>query len=277
MSDALSASSDQLRSPSPAAASRFIWYELMTTDQDEAIRFYAAVVGWTAADHENPEMGDFRYTIVSAGDRGIGGIMQLTEGMLEGGARPGWIGYVGVDDTDAKTKEVEAAGGRILMEPGDIPTVGRYALVTDPGGAPFYLLTPLPRAEETPLPDPEAIGSFNWHELYSASGEKAAFDFYSRLFGWETVEEMNLGPMGIYRIFGADGRSLGGMMDKPETIPVSSWGFYVKVGSIDAAIARIEANGGIVRMAPHQVPDGSWIVQAVDPQGAAFALTARNR
>ena len=277
MSDALTASSDQRRSPSPGTASRFIWHELMTTDQDEAIRFYTAVAGWTAADQQNPEMGDLRYTIVSADGQGVGGIMQLTGEMLAGGARPGWIGYVGVDDTDAKTKEIEAAGGRILMEPGDIPNVGRFAMVTDPGGAPFYLLTPLPRVEEAPLPDPEAIGSFNWHELYSASGEKAAFTFYSRMFGWETVEEMDLGPMGTYRIFGADGRPLGGMMDKPDTLPVSSWGFYVKVDSIDSAIARIEAYGGAVRMGPHQVPDGSWIVQAVDPQGSVFALTATNR
>jgi len=260
-----------------AQAGRFIWYELMTTDQDAAIHFYTNVVGWTAADHENPEMGDFRYSIVSAGEQGIGGIMQLTDQMIAGGARPGWIGYIGVADTDAKAREIEAAGGRILMEPGDIPTVGRFALVADPGGAPFYLLTPLSREDSPAPPDPALPGTISWHELYSGIGEKAAFDFYSRQFGWETVHEMPMGPMGNYRIFGADGVQIGGMMDKPENIPASTWGFYVTVDAIDAAIARIEANGGEILIGPHEVPGGSWIVQALDPQGAAFALTAARR
>ena len=105
-------------------ADKFIWYELMTSDQDRAIDFYTKVVGWSAADHDNPEMGDFRYTIVSAGERGVGGIMQMTDQMREGGAKPGWIGYVGVADTDGKAQQVVAAGGRMLMEPGDIPNVG---------------------------------------------------------------------------------------------------------------------------------------------------------
>jgi uncharacterized protein len=258
-------------------ADKFIWYELMTSDQDGAIDFYTKAVGWSAADHDNPEMGDFRYTIVSAGDHGVGGIMQLTDEMRAGGARPGWVGYVGVADTDAKAKAIEAAGGRILMEPGDIPNVGRFALVADPGGAPFYLLTPLPRDEVPPAPEPTRTGIVSWHELYSSSGDKAAFDFYSGQFGWETMHEMDMGPMGTYRIFGADGVQLGGMMNKPDNIPASTWGFYVNVESIDAAIERVKAGGGQVTNGPHEVPGGSWIVQAIDPQGAAFALVSSQR
>ena len=30
-------------------------------------------------------------------------------------------------------------------------------------------------------------------------------------------------------------------------------------------------------MGPHEVPGGSWIVQAMDPQGAAFALVSTIR
>ena len=277
MSDSLADQAPTLESTPDVGPSRFIWYELMTTDQDSAIAFYTKVVGWSAADHENPEMGDFRYTILSAGDQGIGGLMQLTDEMIAGGARPGWIGYIGVADTDAKAKAVQAAGGRILMEPGDIPMVGRFALVADPGGAPFYLLTPLPRDETPALPDPTSIGSFSWHELYSSAGEEAAFSFYSSQFGWETIHEMDMGPMGTYRIFGVEGVQIGGMMDKPENIPASAWTFYVTVDAIDAAVSRIEAHGGKVLMGPHQVPGGSWIVQAVDPQGASFALTAASR
>ncbi len=260
----------------PDTEGRFFWYELMTGDQDAAIDFYTRVVGWTAADAEQPDM---RYTILSAAGCGVGGIFQLTDDMRAGGARPGWLGYIHVPDTDAKAKEIEAAGGRILMQPGDIPNVGRFALVADPGGAVFYLLTPRARDGDGPPPEPApgTPGTVGWRELYSSSGEEAAFAFYSGQFGWKTVTEMDMGPMGKYRIFGKDGDQSGGMMDKPANVPVSAWTFYVNVDGIDAAVERIKANGGSLIMGPMEVPGGSWVLQAVDPEGAHFALISQTR
>ena len=138
-------------------------------------------------------------------------------------------------------------------------------------------MTPQPPEQEPAPLDPETIGKPSWHELYSRLGDKAAFDFYAGQFGWETETEMDMGEMGVYRIFRKDGVSLGGMMRKPEQMPVSAWGFYFNVDGIDAAIGRIEENGGQVRMGPHEVPGGSWIVQGLDPQGAHFALVSLTR
>jgi predicted enzyme related to lactoylglutathione lyase len=162
------------------------------------------------------------------------------------------------------------------MGPDDIPNVGRFAMVADPGGAAFYLLTPN-SPEQPPRAEPDMPGLVSWHELYAGQGQKAAFDFYSGQFGWETITEMDMGPMGVYRIFGSDGVQMGGMMDKPENVPASAWGFYVNVDGIDSAIERIHANGGQVTMGPHEVPGGSWVVQATDPQGASFALVSTTR
>jgi predicted enzyme related to lactoylglutathione lyase len=64
------------------------------------------------------------------------------------------------------------------------------------------------------------------------------------------------------------------MMDKPPHAP-AAWNFYVNVEGIDPAIQRVEKHGGKVLMGPHEVPGGSWIIQAVDPQGADFALVSR--
>ena len=117
------------------------------------------------------------------------------------------------------------------MEPDDIPNVGRFAMVADPGGAPFYLLTPHAAATTSRRRRPSRTRPA-WSAGTSsirALGEKAAFDFYSGQFGWETMDEMDMGPMGTYRIFGADGVQMGGMMDKPENIPASTWGFYFNV------------------------------------------------
>ena len=161
--------------------------------------------------------------------------------------------------------------------PDDIPNVGRFAVVADPGGAVFMLLTPLPREDAPLAAEPTTPGLVSWHELYSSLGQEAAFRFYSAQFGWETCELMDMGPTGKYRIFGADGVQMGGMMDKPENVPASAWGFYVNVAGLDSAIDRIKANSGQVLMGPHEVPGGSWIVQAMDPQGAAFALVSTTR
>jgi uncharacterized protein len=252
----------------------FIWYELMTTDQDAAEAFYRAVVGWNMADAGQPGM---RYTILSAGDRGMGGLMALPAEAREAGARPGWLGYVHVPDTDAAARRIVAAGGAIHRAPDDIPDVGRFAVVADPGGAVFQLLTPLPREDVPPPLPPMTPGLVSWHELYSSIGQEAAFAFYADQFGWETTELMGMGEMGQYRIFAAGNGPMGGMMDKPADVPASAWAFYVNVDGIDAAVQRIEHNGGQVTMGPHEVPGGSWIVQATDPQGAAFALVSATR
>jgi predicted enzyme related to lactoylglutathione lyase len=253
---------------------RFVWYELMTSDQDAAEAFYGAVVGWKMADAGQPGM---RYTILSAGDRAMGGLMALPAEACAAGARPGWLGYIGVPDTDGAAKRIVEAGGSIRRAPENIPNVGRFAVVADPGGAVFQLLTPLPREDAPPAAEPTTPGLVSWHELYASIGQEAAFAFYSGHFGWETAELMDMGPMGKYRIFAADGVPMGGMMDKPENVPASAWAFYVNVDGLDAAVKRIEANGGQVLMGPHEVPGGSWIVRAVDPQGAAFALVSTER
>lgn len=50
------------------------------------------------------------------------------------------------------------------------------------------------------------------------------------------------------------------------------WVCYVRVEEIDAAVERLEAEGGRVLNGPMEVPGGDRVAQVVDPQGAAFAL-----
>jgi len=257
-------------------ADNFIWYELLTSDQDAATAFYTKVVGWTAADQQMAEL-DFRYTILSVGERGVGGLMALTEEMKAGGAVPAWVGVIGVADTDAEAKRIAEDGGAVHMGPDDIPNVGRFALVADPGGTVYEIMTPLPRETE---PEPVArmtLGFVGWHELYAANGGEAAFAFYAGHYGWTETTSLDMGPMGKYRIFAADADQAGGIMTKPADMPVGAWAFYFVVEGLDAAVERVNAHGGKILMGPHEVPDGSWIVQAVDPQGAHFALVSATR
>jgi predicted enzyme related to lactoylglutathione lyase len=105
------------------------------------------------------------------------------------------------------------------------------------------------------------------------------FDFYSGLFGWEKTGVHNMGgDMGGY-ILWTDGRDgdAGGMMTKPPFLPVTMWNYYFRVDGVDAAAERIKAAGGAVTNGPMEVPNGEWIVQATDPQGAAFNLVSARR
>jgi predicted enzyme related to lactoylglutathione lyase len=86
---------------------------------------------------------------------------------------------------------------------------------------------------------------------------------------------MDMGPMGTYRIFGWHPDGDGGMMNHPQPGAPPAWLFYFCVEDIDAAAQRVTDAGGQVLMGPVEVPDGSWVLQGHDPQGARFALLAR--
>ncbi len=255
----------------PTSPHTFVWYELMTTDMDAAEAFYGAVVGWTPQSIPQPDM---RYTVMKAGDRMAAGVMALPPEAREAGARPGWVGYVGTDDADASTRKVREAGGMVHREPADIPDIGRFSVVADPQGAMFMLFQPM-GGDNSPAPA-GTPGHVGWHELYAADWP-SAFDFYAGQFGWTKGRAMDMGPMGTYQLFAAGGDAIGGMMNKPDVIPVPVWLYYFNVEAIDAAAARVTAGGGQVINGPHEVPGGAWIIQCMDPQGAMFALVAPRR
>ena len=70
----------------------FIWYELMTTDTKAAQGFYSSVVGWSPRAFE----GGQDYTVLHAGEAGVGGVMESPPGMPAF-----WIGYIHAPDVDA--------------------------------------------------------------------------------------------------------------------------------------------------------------------------------
>jgi predicted enzyme related to lactoylglutathione lyase len=254
-------------SPSP-----FIWYELMTDDTAAAEAFYRSVVGWQAKDAGMPGLA---YTLLSVGDVQVGGMMALPPEALAAGARPGWIGYLAVDDADASAARIRAAGGAVHRAPEDIPGIGRFAVVTDPHGAAFIVMRPFSDAQ--PLqPAPGTPGHVGWHELHAGDLD-SAWAFYAAQFGWTRDQAIDMGPAGTYQLFATGGPAVGGMMTKTPDMPAPMWLYYFNVDGVDAAVARVTQGGGQLLFGPEQVPGGSWIVQCTDPQGAMFALVGMRR
>ena len=249
---------------------KFGWYELMTSDLKAAGKFYSDVVGWSTVEIGN---GDgMQYTTFNLGKTGIAGMLHIP-------GHTSWIGYIEVADVDAHIEKIVEAGGKLWKPASDVPGMLRFAVMSDPQGAAIVVFTPNPSMPAPERPAPPTPGTIGWHELYTSDLE-GGFEFYHKLFGWSKVSDMDMGPMGLYRLFDeGDNKPMGdgGMMTKPPQVPVSSWTFYFNVDSIKAAMERVNSGGGTIVNGPMQVPGGGWIIQGHDPQGAMFSLVSSNK
>ena len=248
---------------------RPLWYELMTTDTKAAETFYRTVVGWKSA----PFAGSPQpYTTFNrSGEIPVAGLMSRPDGM---NAPPFWAMYIGVPKLEEAAAHIKRLAGDECSPVIDVPTVGRMQMMKDPQGAAFYIYEPS-GSEQRPEAAPE-IGEASWHELMTTDAA-AAMKFYSDVFGWQPSETMDMGPMGKYHMFNRPHGMIGGMMNQlPEMAHVPpNWQIYFRVPDIPSAIERIKANGGQILNGPMEVPGGDWIVNAMDPQGAAFSLHAK--
>jgi predicted enzyme related to lactoylglutathione lyase len=118
--------------PNRVGPGDFCWEELHTSDPEAAARFYADVFGWSI---ESTPM-EFPYWIAKNGDQMVAGFMRQPP---EAPQRPAWLSYVAVADVDASAAQAVSLGGIVLVPPSDIPEMGRFAVLADPGGASFAL------------------------------------------------------------------------------------------------------------------------------------------
>jgi predicted enzyme related to lactoylglutathione lyase len=245
-------------------ANPFVWYELVTSDLRAAEGFYGKVVGWDVAAFDG---GPGPYKILSMKSKGVGGMMPLPEGVNQ----PFWMGYVGTPDIDAAVARWKRAGGSVHRA-FEIPNVGRIAILSDPQGVALAMIQ---GASEGPSEafDQSAPGHGNWHELHTTDS-KAAFDFYAGQFGWTKGTAFDMGPMGTYQLFEADGVPIGGMRNNP-SFPRPMWLYYFGAADIDDTAKRVTDNRGEILMGPTEVPGGGFILQGRDPQGAMFAFVGK--
>lgn len=119
----------------------FSWNELMTTDVEAAKKFYGELFNWSF--QEFP-VGDMVYQVIKTGDREIGGIMKTP--VEAQGAPPQWMAYVTVEDVNQTAQRAKTSGAKILVEPKDIPEVGRFCVIQDPQGAVLAAITYLSKS-----------------------------------------------------------------------------------------------------------------------------------
>lgn len=113
----------------------FSWSELTTPDPAAAAAFYGQLFGWTVKDPD-ATMGDYR--VASVGETMVAGLCAPFPGAPP--APPHWGVYITVEDADASAARCVSLGGKTLVAPMDVPTVGRMAVLQDPQGAVFCVM-----------------------------------------------------------------------------------------------------------------------------------------
>ncbi|QKW10204.1 VOC family protein [Streptomyces sp. NA04227] len=122
------------------------WVELYTRDVPEATGFYRSVLGWKSEDTTFPG-GVYTMVRPAEGDEGsaFGGVAELATDPSEKDSDPHWLIYFEVQDPDAFCARAEELGGTVRMAPVDLDEVGRFAKLTDPQGARFAIIKPVPQ------------------------------------------------------------------------------------------------------------------------------------
>jgi predicted enzyme related to lactoylglutathione lyase len=112
----------------------FTWSEVVTDNPDALNAFYGPVTGaeFKEIDFTGP------YTGMAVGDSIVGGTIKPP---MEG-IPPHWHVYFQVDDCDGAVATAQASGGELVNGPIDTPA-GRLAVLRDPHGGMFSVLTPL--------------------------------------------------------------------------------------------------------------------------------------
>ena len=241
----------------------FVWHDLMTPNAAGAHEFYGKVVGWKTQQWEK----DASYTMFAARSGPIGGVTETRA------ATPHWLPYIGTANVDATVEAATRLGARVQTAPAPLPSGGRYAVLVDPQGAAFGVYSSGGNDSGGADRPPQA-GEFSWHELATSVAPNIAFGFYAALFDWDEIATHDMGQMGMYLIFGRNGRQLGGMFDKGSTgnPGAAYWLGYVSVTDLEGTVERAKAARGSVLVGPMDVPGGDRIAQLMDPHGAFFAL-----
>ena len=239
------------------------WLDLLTTDTTKAEAFYGGLFGWTAEHGDEEKYGG--YITFSKDGVPVGGCMR-NDGSA--GMPDLWNVYLASADAAATVKSATEHGGRVYMEPMQVPEQGTMAMIGDPGGAAVGVWQPGPFTGIGVVGEP---GTPGWFELHTRSYNDVV-RFYRDVFGWQT-QTMGDTPEFRYTTLGDEKDQAAGIMDGsafPESAPMD-WSIYFAVDDADAIAARAVELGGSVLAAPEDTPYGRLATLA-DPTGARFKI-----
>jgi len=246
---------------------QFCWFELATTDQPAAKKFYGGLFGWTTNDI--PMGPESIYSMFQLRGRDVGACYTLQPDQRAQGVPPNWGTYVAVSSADDAAAKAASLGATVIAPPFDVFDVGRMSLIQDPTGAMIYVWQAKRHFGVGVFGEPNA---FCWADLMTRD-TAAALKFYTGLFGWGTLATDNPAGFG-YTHWRVGDTDIGGMMAiAPEMGPVPPhWINYVMVTHCDEVAAQAASLGGRAVQPPFDVPNVGRMAVLADPQGAMFSI-----
>lgn len=249
------------------------WVERLRVDPLVSIFFYEAIFGWGFVPDRQVEEGR-EYYVGRIRGREIAGVGPLLNGLQQ--ANPGWMSHICVMDVDRAKGLAIAAGGQVIIEPFDLSTAGRMAVLSDPTGAVFAIWQP--RARKGARLVNEA-GAWALNTLYTPDIATSA-RFYAALFGWKT-EVVGDSQLRIFRLTGY----FGGVPQQPvprdvvavmlptsDRTPEPYWEVDFWSDDVDHIAAEVARLGGTVVSEPYT--SGLFRSTTVaDPKGAVFTVS----
>ncbi|RAG83455.1 VOC family protein [Streptacidiphilus pinicola] len=239
------------------------WAQLSARDSEAAQKFYGQLFGWTAETDPDPQYGG--YTTFSLGGRpaaAVAPLMNPQQPVM-------WLLSFATPGVDAAAESAKGAGAQVWMGPMDVGDLGRWALLSDPTGAPFALWEAKKFSGFGVADEPNSLG---WVDL-STRDVAAAVGFYREALGWQVW------PNEQYPMVGLSDTMFGGVMEMGEMFPPevpSHWNPFFLVSDVDATAAKAGQLGGEVLHGPVDVEmeNGPRLAVIRDPQGATFGVFA---
>src|ERR1017187_3672103 len=163
------------------ALGAFCWFELATTDQAGAKKFYQSLFGWSAED--SPMGPNDYYTMFRVGGRDAAAVCTIRPEQRAAGVPSNWMIYIAVANAEATAKLAGELGATVVAPPFDVMDFGRMAVIKDPTGAMFSIWQPMSHVGTRVV---EEHGTVVWADLSGADQARAG-EFYSKLFGWKML------------------------------------------------------------------------------------------
>jgi len=198
--------------------------------------------------------------------------MNLPADARTAGVKPGWIGYVGVDDVDAAAGHVRQLGGVVHVPPTDIPISAALQWSAIRNWQRSCWSSGYGRAATNPRNTRHRAISTGTN-CSPPTGKRRSLSTASFLAGkMRAPTSMLRARIGCFR---PTGKPSAACSPSLRHSPAPFWLYYFNVDDIDAAAKRVKASGGDILNGPMKVLEGNWIVECTDPQSVMFALVGQ--
>ena len=239
-----------------------VWVDLLTHDAKASQDFFSELLGWTYN-----EYGD--YSRAMSGDKPVTGIIQNNE-LQKGEKNSYWVISAAVTDISESTSKASYSGGKIIAATEKVPGRGRVAVIQDPQGAVFGVMS----SKDGYIRASKARnGEWVWAELWTTDA-KAAATFYSGVLGASVDATTEDGES--YLVLSGAKHAYAGIVKSPVQEEEPIWLPVMRVNDVEAVTEKAASLGSTIFQKPITMSGGNKLALITTPNGAPFLLQEVN-